>query len=185
MVSHATAFSGTHKIMGHVDYQKLNPIYGMANSISKTLSLPFCFEVDSDTIHSRTTIIFNIENGSYRKPNPTKESISDIRYPEISIVPDICDYEHKIIIEYEEETGSRKSGAHYAKKGHGHEGDLDKKRDGRRNECYEKAGFKLLRLWESTFKKSEIWKIVVAEFLIDCWRKNLNDSMTPYVGDSE
>ena len=154
--------------MGEVDYHRLSPIYTMANHLSRTLSLPFHFEVDSDTIHSKTTIIFNVETGSYRKPTPAKESISDIRHPEISIVPDICDFENKIVIEYEEETGPRKSGDHYAKKAHGHEGDLDKKKDERRNDCYDAAGFRLLRIWESAFKKSEIWKKELETFLLEC-----------------
>lgn len=177
MVSYAAAFSGTDKIMGHADYHNLNPIYTMANGISKLLSLPFSFRVDSQNFE--TGIIFDLETGNARQPT-NADSFDNLTYPEIMIVPDICDYDNKIIIEYEEETGKRKSGASLAKKGHGHEGDLDKKKDGRRNDCYDKAGFRLLRLWESTFKKSDVWKIVVTEFLIDCWRKSMNDSMKHY-----
>lgn len=154
--------------MGHADYQSLSTIYATANAISKAVSLPYLFKVDSQNFE--TGIIFDLETGKSRQPT-NADSFESMRYPEIMIVPDICDYENRIIIEYEEETGPRKSGAHYAKKGHGHEGDLDKKRDGRRNECYRNAGFRLLRVWESHLKKSDIWKIVVAEFLIDCWGK--------------
>ena len=47
-------------------------------------------------------------------------------------------------------------------------GDLDKKKDDRRNDCYDKAGFRLLRVWESTFKKEGIWKKELETFLSEC-----------------
>jgi len=163
--------------MGIKDYPSLNKIYRFATEYSKLAELPFHFRVDSGNYE--TAIVFNLETGNCRWKDE-KETWDDIKYPEIMIVPDVCDFNHRIILEYEEETGKRRPGAKTAKKGHGHEGDMDKQKDSRRNECYERAGFTLLRIWESNFKKSSIWKIPVTEFLIQCRRKSLNDSMKLY-----
>ena len=163
--------------LGKQDYHNLNPIYRFATDYCNISDLPFYFKTDSGNFE--TAIVFNVENGDYRKSHPF-EKWDDVRYPLVMICPDICSFESKIIIEFEEETGNQKSGAHYAKKGHGHEGDDPTKKDDRRNECYKKAGFELLQIWESRFKRSSIWKIVLTEFLINCWRKNLNDSMTAW-----
>ena len=164
------------KHLGNQDYSRLYPIYRHATDISKIHDLKFHFDIDSG--NHETSIVFNLETKSCRKRNEYEEW-DDIRYPELMITPDVCDFEGRIIFEFEEETGNRKSGAHHARKGHGHEGDPDKKRDTRRNECYKNAGFTLHRIWESQFKKS-IWQIPVTEFLINCYRKNLMDSMTFY-----
>lgn len=163
--------------MGQSDYHNLNPIYRFATEFSRLESLPFHFHIDSG--HYETAIVFNTETNQYRRRNE-QETWDDICYPEVMLVPDICDYDHKVIIEFEEETGNKKSGAKYAKKGHGHEGDMAGIRDERRNECYKQSGFKLLRIWESQFKKSTIWKISLSEFLINCYRKTLNDSIKIY-----
>ena len=163
--------------MGEKDYESLSKIYRFATDFCNLADLPFHFKVDSG--RRETIIVFNLETGASRQPDP-RENYDTLRYPEKDLVPDIADYSHKIIIEYEEETGNKRSGAKLARKGHGHEGDNDGKRDSRRNECYERADFKLLRIWESNFKKSNTWKIVVTEFLIDCWRKSLNDTMMVY-----
>lgn len=75
--------------------------------------------------------------------------------------PDLLDYNNKRIIEYEEETGNRRSGARLAKKGHGHPGDLANIRDSRRNSYYEKSGFKFLQIWES----DKDWMEKINQFL--------------------
>ena len=75
--------------------------------------------------------------------------------------PDLLDYNNKKIIEYEEETGNRRSGARLAKKGHGHPGDLANIRDSRRNSYYENAGFKFLQIWES----DKDWMEKINQFL--------------------
>jgi len=50
--------------------------------------------------------------------------------------PDLLEWNNKLVIEYEEETGNKRLGAKFARKGHGHEGDLDKERDDNRNKLY-------------------------------------------------
>jgi hypothetical protein len=163
--------------MGLQDYNdRLYPVYRHATDISKMHYLPFSFKVDSGNYE--TSIVFNLETGSCRKGNEN-ETPDDVRYPEKMIVPDVCDYEHKIIVEFDEETGNRRTGAKYAKKAHGHEGDLPGKKDSRRNECYNRAEFHFHQVWESKFKK-KLWTIPLTEFLFYCYRKSLNDSMTLY-----
>ena len=129
--------------MGNKDYPNLSKIYRFATDYCKLADLQFHFDVDSG--HYETGIVFNLETGSCRR-RIEQESWDDVRYPEIMIVPDVCDFTNKIVLEYEEETGNRKSGDKMAKKGHGHEGDEDGKKDSRRNECYERAGFTVLRI---------------------------------------
>ncbi len=75
--------------------------------------------------------------------------------------PDLLDFNNERIIEYEEETGNRRSGARLAKKGHGHPGDLANIRDSRRNSYYEKAGFRVLQIWES----DKDWMEKINQFL--------------------
>ena len=162
--------------MGLQDLDRLYPVYRHATDISRMHLFPFSFTLDTGSFE--TAIVFNEMNNSFRKPMP-HENWESIKYPEVIIVPDMSCYDARIIIEFEEETGNRKSGSHMAKKGHGHDGDLPTKRDSRRNHFYECAGFKLFRVWESNFKK-DMWKIALTEFLIDCYRKNLHDSMTVY-----
>lgn len=165
--------------MGLQDFnERLYPVYRHVTDISKMHDLPFSFTADSGSFE--TAIIFNEMDNSSRKPLPG-ENWESIKHPEVIIVPDVCCYDAKIVLEFEEETGNRRTGAHLAKKGHGHEGDLSTKRDSRRNHFYECAGFKLYRIWESAFKKN-MWKIPLTEFLFDVYRKNLNDSMKMYQG---
>ena len=154
--------------MGNQDLERLYPVYRACTDFSKLAELPFHFR--EDTGDYETAIEFK-QGLSIHPPN-AKNWDTD---PDI-ICPDILDFEHKIIIEFEEETGNRKSGAHYAKKGHGHSGDLDTKRDSRRNTFYEQYGFRVFRLWESDYKKQN-WKVMLFEFLINCTKKPLDKSI--------
>ena len=149
------------RIMGNQDLERLYPVYRACVDFSKLADLPYSFKEDSGNYE--TAIQFQ-EGLSIHPPNAKNWDTN----PDI-ICPDILDFEHKIIIEFEEETGNRKSGAHYARKGHGHEGDLSTKRDTRRNEYYEQYAFRVFRLWETTYK-NENWKIKLFEFLIGCWK---------------
>ena len=136
-------------------------MYRACVDFSKLADLPYSFKEDSGNYE--TAIQFKEEHFSH----PPWSEDWDTN-PEI-LCPDILEWKNKIIIEFEEETGNRKSGARYARKGHGHEGDLSTKRDTRRNEYYKLAEFRVFQLWESTYK-NENWKVKLFEFLINCWK---------------
>lgn len=74
-------------------------------------------------------------------------------------VPDIMDYQNKIIIEFEEECKPNKGGKR--RKGHC---DLNN-RDVRRDWAYTQAKFSLLKIWES----DRDWKEKLKIFLIKCY----------------
>jgi len=79
----------------------------------------------------------------------------------VILCPDLLDYQNKLIIEYEEEVGNRRTGARLAKKGHNREGDEDNSRDARRNKFYKRGGFHVVRLWES----DKNWEETLENFL--------------------
>lgn len=148
--------------MGVQDLEKLYPIYRACTEFCKLTELPFTFKVDSGNYE--TAIEF--QDGFHIHPPKSKNwDNTTILCPDILILS--CD---NIIgvIEFEEETGNRRTGAYLAKKGHGHEGDLDTKRDSRRNELYKITGFRVLRIWESHYNHNTIWKLKLFQFLIDC-----------------
>lgn len=94
--------------MGNQDLERLYPVYRACVDFSKLADLPYSFKEDSGNYE--TAIQFQ-EGLSIQPPNAKNWDTN----PDI-ICPDILDFENKIIIEFEEETGNRKSGAHYAKK---------------------------------------------------------------------
>lgn len=149
--------------MGVQDLERLYPIYRACTEFCNLADLPFSFKEDLGDYET----ILAIDGTSWYKPEDTQnwETVTGEVF-----CPDIIDYTNQIIIELEEETGPRKPGAKYAKKGHGHQGDYDTTRDDRRNAAYLAAGFTVFRLWESTFKNQN-WKLQLFEFLIDCYRK--------------
>lgn len=156
--------------LGEVDIENLHEIYIFANAFCKLASLPFRFKEDSG--HFETAIIIN-ELGHSRIPNQNDDWQSIQNYPHNPqlFVPDLIDYEYKIMMEFEEEGGKKRSGAKLATKGHGREGDITNKRDTKRNEYYLVGGFSLLRIWESQMKTPTIWKMIVIQFLLNCFKK--------------
>lgn len=156
--------------MGERDIVNLNKIYRFANDFCKLASIPFHFEEDSGQY--QTAIIFDEEEISHRRPE-SHETWKNVLYPETMICCDVLDYDHKIIFEYEEEGQKHLSGARLARKGHGREGDISNKRDTRRNEFYSNNEFFFLRIWEAQFKVEIIWKIIVMDFLLLCYKKSL------------
>ena len=96
------------RIMGNQDLERLYPVYRACVDFSKLADLPYSFKEDSGNYE--TAIQFKEEH--FAHPPWSEDWQTN---PEI-LCPDILEYEHKIIIEFEEETGNRKSGAHYAKK---------------------------------------------------------------------
>jgi len=146
--------------LGYADIERLYPIYRACTDFCKLADLPFSFKEDLGDYET----IIAIDGNNWYIPEKTQNWDNTIGQV---FCPDIIDYSNHIIIEFEEETGPRKSGAHYARKAHGHEGDTDTVRDTKRNEAYKAAGFTVFRLWESVFK-TQNWKLQLFEFLIKC-----------------
>ena len=142
--------------MGQIDLEKLFVVYYETLSITKKHNLPFRFKIDEGTYE---TAIEFIED----KPHHPPHSQSWKSQPLI-LCPDLLDYRHKIIIEYEEEIGEPTRNAKLAKKGHNREGDFNTKRDHRRNKYYTLGGFRVLRIWESD--EGESWREKLENFLL-------------------
>lgn len=151
--------------MGIVDIERLYPIYRTCTDFCKVANLPFTFKEDLEDYET----IIAIDGSNWYRPETTENWETVVGNV---FCPDIIDFDNKIIIEFEEETGPRKPGAKYAKKGHGHSGDTDTVRDQKRNQSYNNAGFTVFRLWESAFK-NENWKLQLCEFLTSCYKKSL------------
>lgn len=161
--------------MGEQDIENLHPIYRYAVDFCKLSNLPFSFKEDLGDFE--TAIQFKEEYFAHPPWSEDWESNPEIVVPDVLVL-----YQDTpvAVIEFEEETGNKRPGAKLAKKGHGHQGDYDTKRDTRRNEHYSTSNIPLLRIWESNFKKTTLWKISLTEFLISLWRKTLTDSLTIY-----
>jgi len=151
--------------MGVKDIVPLHQVYKKLLELEKNNNWGFSFKVDEGTFE--TAVVFNEEINIYRRPE-FHETWESIKYPESLICPDILDYEHKIILEYEEEGGKKRSGAHLATKGHGREGDIPTKRDSKRNLFYANNNFRFCRIWESQLKSMES---KLFHFLADCYCK--------------
>ena len=104
------------------------------------------------------TVIEFIGEKSYHPPI----SVDWSNKPDI-FCPDLLDYEHKIIIEYEEEIGNKRPGAKLAKKGHNRLGDIANKRDTHRNRFYNDGGFNYLQIWENEVN----WQEKLKSFLLN------------------
>jgi len=122
--------------------------------VCKENKLPFTFRVDHGTYE--TAIEFT-DDKLYHPPISANWDKNPLIF-----CPDLLDYHNKIIIEYEEEVGERCSGAKLARKGHHREGDMDTKRDDRRNLYYEYGNFSVLRIYESDI----LWRKKLEEFLL-------------------
>ena len=160
------------KNLGRQDIHNIHPIYRHIVDVCKIHNLSFTIKEDLGDYE--TAIQFKGEHYTHPPFSEDWQTNPEIVCPDVLILDG-----EKIagVIEYEEETGNRKSGAHMARKGHGHEGDYDTKRDTRRNEHYESSGIPLHRIWESNFKKSSLWKIPLTEFVFECYRRSLNESI--------
>jgi len=157
--------------MGGKDLHRIYPVYRACVDYTKKEELPFTFKQDStkwrtalqffNTYDKSNNLFMTCEHPPFAKD---WDDVPTIFEPDILILKN---NKPLGVIEYEEETGKRKSGAHYADKGHGHEGDPDNKKDSRRNEYYDRAGLKVFRLWDSVYKKED-WKAKLHKFLIEC-----------------
>jgi hypothetical protein len=147
--------------MGEIDIASLFLIKDEIKQICKKRSLEYSFRVDMGNYE---TAIEFIGNNIFHPPIAKDWSTNPI-----ILCPDLLDYNNKLIIEYEEEIGNKRTGAKLAKKGHHREGDFDNKRDTRRNKFYRRGGFHVLRLWES----DQDWKEKLENFLINIEPKDI------------
>ena len=139
--------------MGEIDIEHLMKIYRECVSLCKEYDLSYSFRVDHGTYETAIEFI-----GSKSYHPPISENWN--QNPDI-FCPDLLDYYNKIIIEYEEEVGGRRLGAKLARKGHHREGDMDTKRDFRRNLYYKDGKFRVLRIYDS----DKLWQKKIADFL--------------------
>ena len=152
-----------NKIMGEIDLQNIHKIYRYCVDFCKVNSIQYKFKVDDGNFE--TMIEFKDET-MIHPPNSTnwdelkKNNI-------IPICPDILDYQNLIIIEYEEESRPGVRMGRLGKKGHWEES----KRDERRDSLYRTHKFRLCKIWESEFKKSSKWQLILSKFLLDCYGK--------------
>ena len=158
--------------MGEADIVRLYEIYHEAIKLEKKLHWGFKFTVDQgkfETAIEFKTIVPPLCQTGESRIIPLHPPIATDWNDAIKILcPDILDFNNRIIIEYEEETGNRRKGAFLAKKGHGHPGDLTNIHDTNRDEFYEYSGFRVCKIWESEFKLNT-WKNKLFHFLADCF----------------
>jgi len=140
--------------LGEADIESLFRVYKQVNEIIKNNELQLSFKIDEGTYE---TAIEFVGSKPYHPPLTQDWSSHPIIF-----CPDLLDWHHKIIIEFEEEVGNKRPGAKLAKKGHHREGDMDNKRDTRRTHYYKHGGFHTLRIWES----DKSWKKKLEQFLL-------------------
>ncbi len=150
--------------MGQVDIEKLHKIYRECVNYCKQNNLPFQFKVDSGNFE--TAIEFTAI-GYHHPPKSKSWEESKQQGNEIKC-PDILEFEHRIVIEYEEEPKPGKRMGKLGKKGHTPESVKDTHRD----MLYRIAGFRLLKIWESEYKENSYEKKLY-EFLDDCYSKKV------------
>lgn len=141
--------------MGIKDSQALHKIYEKIKEYCKENNLPYSFTVDDGDWETAIEIVI---------PEDPKEDTITFHPPWSKnwdtnpniFCPDLMDFHHKKIVEYEEEGQKKLSGARLARKGHGPAGDIPNKRDTRRGEYYDSAKFDVLRFYEKDLK-DENW----------------------------
>lgn len=137
--------------MGEIDIDILTKINKKIVAFVKENDLPFKFETDKGQY--QTAIEF-WAMGYHHPPKSANWNYAKSQGNQIKC-PDLLDYEHKLIIEYEEEPKPGKRGGKLGKKGHSDESDKDEHRD----QLYRIAGFKLLKFWETDLKEENWDKI--------------------------
>ena len=152
--------------MGERDIQELTDINTEIQKFVKKHKLPFKFETDKGQFQTGIEFFFLGE-----AKTPQWEVIHPPRSKDWStnptiFCPDLLDFKHKLIVEFEEEGQKRLSGARLARKGHGPIGDIPNNRDSRRDEYYKWGKFRVLRFYEADLKEQN-WK-KIHQFLLDC-----------------
>ncbi len=148
--------------MGERDYENLNIIYRECVEWCKKYKLPYHFTIDCGSFE--TAIEFTAIG--YNHPPKSNNWEESREAGNIIKCPDILDFEHKIIVELEEEGQKHLSGARLARKGHGPPGDMPNKRDEDRDYYYRIGGFKVLKFYEADLKERNWDKLY--QFLLDC-----------------
>lgn len=135
--------------MGLKDADALHDIYEIAKAYCKKHKLPYHFKVDDGDYETAIEFFFlgDAKVPQWEVIHPPRSKNWDTN-PTI-FCPDILDFKHKIIMEYEEEGQVRLSGARLARKGHGPEGDIPNDRDARRGDYYSFGKFRVLRFYEA------------------------------------
>ena len=151
--------------MGIQDNETLNIIKTWIKEID--IDNYFKFIVDFDTKEGRTRILID-EFGIWKKaPFLTRQESEDYRSRGFrQFVPDLVDFDKKLIIEYQEEPKPCK-GPKIIKKGHTEFSDRDK------DIFYKLAKFKVLKLWENSIDNKRQLEIFMKNVRRE--KQNLND----------
>lgn len=158
--------------MGEVDIVVLNEIYRKCIELEKEHNWGFQFKEDSGSFETMIQFIENVNtdgNVTLAAHHPPKAANWDEM--KICNAPDILDFNNKIIIEFEEESLPQK-GPKIRRKGHW----AESKRDTNRDQNYNKAGFRVCKIWQNELKKGD-WPLKLFYFLADCFT---NRDTTPY-----
>lgn len=149
--------------MGERDIQELTDINKEIKKITKKHKLPFKFETDKGQYQTAIEFFFlgNAKTPQWEVIHPPRSKNWDSN-PTI-LCPDLLDFKHKLLVEYEEEGQKSRPGAHLATKGHGREGDFTTTRDTRRDEYYKWGGFRVLKFYEIDLEEQNWTKLY--EFL--------------------
>ena len=131
--------------MGVVDLVVLDDIRQTIKKLEKENGWGFTFKIDLGTWETGLEFW---EMGYYHPPK--SNSWEEVAENENEIkCPDLLDFEHRIILEYEEEPTAGKSSGKLGKKGHTEESEKDTNRD----RLYRIGGFRVFKVWQSEYKK--------------------------------
>jgi len=146
--------------MGEVDYDNLHMIYKKCLEYCKKYCLPFNFKIDAGRYETAIEFI-ELQNNQIKFYHPPISQNWEESKKRNSVIkcPDLLDFNHKLIIELDEEGCKKRPGARLATKGHGREGDMSTNRDEDRGYYYRIGEFKLLRFYEADLKKGNWEKI--------------------------
>lgn len=152
--------------MGVKDADALHKIYEIAKLYCKKYKLSFTFRVDNGDYETAIEFFFlgEAKTPEWEVIHPPR-SEGWLSNPTI-FCPDIMDWNHRIIIEYEEEGQKRLSGSRLARKAHGPAGDVTNDRDERRDNYYKWGKFRVLKFYEADLKEQNWEKLY--QFLLDC-----------------
>lgn len=145
--------------MGHSDIESLNRIYQFATQFCRLMEFPFRFREDSGNFE---TAIGITEDGHIERPL-LGSNWKVYKNGKKLFVPDVLDYNNKIIFEYEETW--KKEGKRKRK---GHDPDALDRRTSTRDLYYEIAKFRVLKIFDYEFEFERAWKLKIAKFLIKC-----------------
>lgn len=150
--------------MGEVDIAVLHPIYRKCVDLEKEHNWNFQFKEDSGDYETMIEFTETFENNEIKLTPHHPPLAKNWDEMELCNCPDIMDFNHRIVLEYEEESKPGKKGGKLGKKGHWAESKRDEARDGR----YKKSGFRVCKIWETEIKQ-KMWESKLFYFLADCY----------------